>query len=85
MDLNSFMIMGGHGLYVWSAYGCALLILVYNLISPIIARKRILFRIKQQIRVQQGRERTVRSSITSTSKMPGHTEDKPAVERSGEQ
>lgn len=31
-SFNSFIDMGGHGLYVWLSYGIFLLILVWNLV-----------------------------------------------------
>ena len=40
-NLTDFGWMGGHGPYVWSAYGVALLIIVYNLISALAHRRRV--------------------------------------------
>ncbi len=39
-SLHEFLVMGGHGLYVWLAYGSALLVVLANVISVRIARKR---------------------------------------------
>ncbi|NJN50606.1 MAG: heme exporter protein CcmD [Gammaproteobacteria bacterium] len=36
----SFVHMGGHGLYVWSAYGIGVIVLAANLIAPAITRRR---------------------------------------------
>ncbi|GGO85076.1 heme exporter protein D [Marinobacterium nitratireducens] len=33
-SLADFLAMGGHGLYVWLAYGIALVILVLNVLQP---------------------------------------------------
>ena len=33
-SLADFLAMGGHGLYVWLAYGIALVILVLNVVLP---------------------------------------------------
>lgn len=34
-SLADFLAMGGHGLYVWLAYGIALVILVLNVLQPL--------------------------------------------------
>ncbi len=39
-SLHEFLVMGGHGLYVWLAYGSALLVVLANVVSVRIARKR---------------------------------------------
>ena len=40
-NLTDFGWMGGHGPYVWSAYGVALLIIGYNLFSAVANRRRV--------------------------------------------
>ncbi|MBF8779218.1 heme exporter protein CcmD [Pseudomonas fulva] len=35
-----FIAMGRHGLYVWSAYGICLAVLVINVVAPWLARRR---------------------------------------------
>lgn len=43
MSFNSvadFLAMGGHHLYVWLAYGAALAVIVWNVVSPIRAHRR---------------------------------------------
>lgn len=54
MSFNSFqefLAMGEHGLYVWSCYGTALVVIIYNFFWPLVLsrqkvteRKRILRR-----------------------------------------
>ncbi len=41
-SFNEFLAMGGHGVYVWSAYGIALLVLGLNILQPLRQRKRVL-------------------------------------------
>lgn len=57
-DISSFIAMGGHGSFVWLAYGVSLLIIAYNVMAPVLAWKKLktqMFRHKQrQIRQQQG-------------------------------
>ncbi|SER04763.1 heme exporter protein D [Azotobacter beijerinckii] len=37
-----FVAMGNHGLYVWSAYGISLAVLILNVVGPLLARRRYL-------------------------------------------
>jgi heme exporter protein D len=34
-NMADFIAMGGHGLYVWLAYGIALVILLLNVLQPL--------------------------------------------------
>ena len=36
-----FLAMGRHGLYVWSAYGCCLAVLAWNLAVPLLGKRRL--------------------------------------------
>ncbi|WP_257276005.1 MULTISPECIES: heme exporter protein CcmD [unclassified Endozoicomonas] len=54
-NLASLIHMGGHGVYVWSAYGMGLLIIVYNIVSPLRFRERIVSQIQRQVRSSQSR------------------------------
>lgn len=38
---SDVLAMGRHGLYVWPAYGCCLLVLAWNLAVPLLARRRL--------------------------------------------
>ncbi len=40
--MKEFFHMGGYGFYVWTSYGIALLILLANLLSPILLKKKLL-------------------------------------------
>jgi len=46
-SMADFLAMGGHGLYVWLAYGIALVILVLNIVQPL--------RLTRQFFAQQSR------------------------------
>lgn len=39
---NDFILMGGHGLYVWSAYGFALMVIGYTLIRLAMDRRKVI-------------------------------------------
>ncbi len=51
-SFNDFLMMGGHGLYVWLSYGVGLLVLMIAAISPVIERKRVIKQVAQQIKRQ---------------------------------
>ncbi|KAA8694710.1 heme exporter protein CcmD [Pseudomonas caricapapayae] len=41
-SFSDFLAMGRHGLFVWSAYGLCLLVLLINVALPLLARRRLL-------------------------------------------
>ncbi|CAD5109351.1 heme exporter protein CcmD [Zestomonas carbonaria] len=41
-SFGEFLAMGQHGLYVWTAYGISLGVLVLNVALPLLARRRYL-------------------------------------------
>ena len=47
---SEFFHMGGYAVFVWSSYGLALLMVVANIISPLIERKRVIARVKRAIK-----------------------------------
>ena len=51
-----FFHMGGYATYVWTSYGLALLLVVANIVSPIIERKRVIARVKRAIKREALRE-----------------------------
>lgn len=53
---SDFFHMGGYATYVWVSYGLALLMVVANIVSPIIERKRVIARIKRAIKREALRE-----------------------------
>ncbi|MEH6625223.1 MAG: heme exporter protein CcmD [Motiliproteus sp.] len=53
MYFNSFselIDMGGHGLYVWACYGIALTILVFNIVSPLMAKKQFINELSRRLK-----------------------------------
>jgi len=40
--MTEFFHMGGYGFYVWTSYGIALLVLLANVLSPILLKKKLL-------------------------------------------
>ncbi|MCL6271656.1 heme exporter protein CcmD [Sansalvadorimonas sp. 2012CJ34-2] len=53
-DLNSLISMGGHGPYVWGAYLLGFIVLGWNLVSPILHRKKTIAELRRQLR-REGR------------------------------
>jgi heme exporter protein D len=52
MSLENFFAMGGYAFYVWTSYGLTLVVLVFNLLSPVVQRKQLL----RQLALKQKRE-----------------------------
>lgn len=38
-SIAEFIAMGGHGFYVWLAYGLTAAIILFNVMAPVIARR----------------------------------------------
>ncbi len=49
-SFSDFIAMGGYASYVWSAYAFFVLVLVFNVLQPVLSRKKYL---KQQLRREQ--------------------------------
>ncbi len=57
-SFQEFLAMGGHGLYVWLAYGITLVVFTFNAINPIIHTRRFMREQKQSQRRELARENT---------------------------
>ena len=57
-SFSDFLAMGGHWLYVWSAYGVTLVVFAFNAIAPLFMNKRFLQEQKQLQRRELARENT---------------------------
>lgn len=49
-SLAEFLAMGKHGFYVWLAYGLAALVVLWNVLQPMLQRRRLLKQQAQQLR-----------------------------------
>ncbi len=49
-NFSDFIAMGGHGLYVWMAYGAALIVFVANIVGPVLKKKDILKKHAQRLK-----------------------------------
>jgi len=50
MNWSEFFNMGGYAFYVWTSYALFLIVIVANIISPVIHRKKVISRIKRAIK-----------------------------------
>jgi len=50
MNWSEFFHMGGYAYFVWSSYALTLVIVVANIVSPMMQRKKIIARIKRAIK-----------------------------------
>ena len=53
---SEFVQMGGHGFFVWTAYGITLVVLSYNIINPMVMNRRFVKSQKQNLRREQARQ-----------------------------
>lgn len=49
-SLPEFFAMGGHGLYVWTAYAIGAAVIAFNVLSPILLRKKLITEQKRRER-----------------------------------
>lgn len=54
-SLNEFLLMDGHGVYVWAAYGLTFLVLAYNVLVPLFKRKSLLKELRRNIAREEAR------------------------------
>jgi len=50
--LREFLHMSGYGIYVWSAYGMAFIVLVANVIVPVLRARELRARLARQARME---------------------------------
>ena len=50
MNWSEFFNMGGYAFFVWTSYALTLIVIVLNIVSPILQRKKIIVRIKRAIK-----------------------------------
>ena len=54
-SFDAFLTMGKHGVYVWSAYGLAIVLLTINVIAPLLNRRKVVA--KQQARLRREQQK----------------------------
>ena len=58
---QDFVAMGGHGLYVWLAYGLTAVVIVINVIQPMFRRRQIIRQQQLHMRRQRARAKAART------------------------
>jgi len=53
MNWSEFFNMGGYAFFVWTSYALTLIVVMANIISPIMQRKKVISRIKRAIKREQ--------------------------------
>ncbi|WP_419535262.1 heme exporter protein CcmD [Endozoicomonas sp.] len=89
---NGFLAMEGHGLYVWSAYAVAVIVIAYNLISPFMAKRQVVAQVRRQERLVKRKVIVNDFKVTTDSgddmeprfANPGSTQQKHRAERQEE-
>ena len=52
-SFSEFLAMGGHSLYVWTAYGIGAAVIAYNVLSPSRLKKKLILEQKRRERREQ--------------------------------
>ena len=55
-NFNDLLTMGGHGPYVWAAYGIGLGVLVWNLLAPVLQGRKVAEGIRRNARREHVRK-----------------------------
>jgi len=53
MNWSEFFNMGGYAFFVWTSYALTFVVVIANIVSPIVQRKKVISRIKRTIRREQ--------------------------------
>ena len=53
MSVSEFLTMGGYGVYVWTSYGIAAVVLIANLVIPVQRHRLLVSRLRRRIRQEQ--------------------------------
>ncbi|MEZ0122316.1 MAG: heme exporter protein CcmD [Candidatus Reddybacter sp.] len=54
-SIDAFIAMGGHGTYVWAAYGLSLAIMAWLAIAPLRRQRALLAELRQRLQAQRQR------------------------------
>lgn len=49
-SLADFLAMGGHGLYVWTAYAIGVAVIGFNILSPLRLRRKLITEHQRRLR-----------------------------------
>ncbi len=54
-NFDAFIAMGGHGPYVWAAYGLSLTIMAWLALAPLRRQRALLAELRQRLQAQRQR------------------------------
>jgi len=54
-SIDAFIAMGGHGPYVWAAYGLSLAIMAWLALAPLRRQRALLAELRQRLQAQRQR------------------------------
>ncbi|EAR60547.1 heme exporter protein CcmD [Neptuniibacter caesariensis] len=49
-SFSDFLAMGGHGKYVWMSYAIALAVIVFNIVGPLLQKKKVISDLARRLR-----------------------------------
>ncbi len=55
-SINDFINMGGHGLYVWTSFAVAIVVIGLNLILPVLEQKKIKVSLYKKLQRENNRK-----------------------------
>lgn len=55
-SLNDFLVMDGHGVYVWASYVVTAIALTLLVLIPSVKRRQLLIRLQRQQRIDEGQQ-----------------------------
>jgi len=65
MNWSEFFNMGGYAFFVWSSYALTFVVVVANIVSPIMQRKKVIARIKRTMKREQLQKQNTMGSSSS--------------------
>ncbi|WP_447553853.1 heme exporter protein CcmD [Vreelandella sp. EE22] len=71
-SLQDFFAMGSHGVFVWSAWGVTILLLVLSLLQAILERRRLINTLKRRARREHARRSDARPGSATSSQSRVH-------------
>jgi|SaaInlV_100m_DNA_5_1039725.scaffolds.fasta_scaffold12996_2 heme exporter protein D len=74
-SFSEFLAMGDHGLYVWMAYAAFLILIIWNLVTPQLRRRRVLDSVGRYWRREQEANPTAASLDNEEPPLPFAEQD----------
>lgn len=62
-DLNDFLLMSGHGVYVWACYIAVILVFLFLSMAPVLKARSLAREMQQQQKIMQRRQQQSQQSV----------------------